>query len=86
MKGKRFTPSTVSIHLSPNVTVGHLSIFSKARKCPSFHTVLGNLRIDPKKVINLLMPSFNDVLFTAYKSGNLNPRISQRKIPIFEEN
>ena len=53
--------STVSIHLSPNVTVGHLSIFSKARKCPSFHTVLGSLRIDPKKVINLLMPSFIDV-------------------------
>ena len=38
-----------SIHLSPNVTVRHLSIFSKARKCPSFHTVLGSLRIDPKK-------------------------------------
>ena len=38
-----------NIHLSPNVTVRHLSIFFKARKCPSFHTVLGSLRIDPKK-------------------------------------
>ena len=53
--------------MSPNVTVRHLSIFFKARKCPSFHTVLGSLRIDPKKVINLLMLLNDDVLVFARK-------------------
>ena len=58
-----------SIHLSPNVTVRHLSIFFKARKCPSFHTVLGSLKIDPKKVINLLLPLNLWFLVECYYQG-----------------